>query len=227
MITVIRAAGLISVQDLGWVGHRRIGLPPGGAMDPEGLQIGNALVGNPTGDAGLEIVQGELALGFGVATVVGIVGPAAVRLDGIEVPNCTTLAVANGGRLDIASTAGSRFISVAIRGGIDTPPILGSRSTYLPAKLGGFQGRPVGVAIEQNVCTALLFGSFRASSQQTLMLPERGLVAILGKNWLWIGIPVPTASSLTRIGALQFDPLSSEKRSIISVSAALPTTASV
>ena len=138
---MVRAIGLITVQDLGWIGHRHIGLPPGGAMDPGGLRIGNALVGNPDDAAGLEIAQGKLTLTLGVATVVAVIGPAAVRLDGIEVPTDASLAVVEGGRLEIVSAAGGRFITIAIRGGIDLPPVLGSRSTYLPTKLGGFKGR--------------------------------------------------------------------------------------
>ncbi len=141
MVTVVRATGLVTVQDLGWIGHRRIGLPRGGAMDPDGLRIGNALVGNPDDAAGLEIAQGELALTLGAATMVAVIGPAAVRLDGIEAPTNTGLTVAKGGRLEVVSAAGGRFITIAIRGGIDLPPVLGSRSTYLPTKLGGFKGR--------------------------------------------------------------------------------------
>lgn len=141
MVTVVRVAGLTSVQDLGWIGHRSIGLPLGGAMDPDGLRTGNALVGNPDGAAGLEIAQGELALAFRRATAVAVTGVATVRLDGIEVPTYTTLRVADGGRLEVSSGAGGRFISVAIQGGIDLPPLLGSRSTYLPTKLGGVEGR--------------------------------------------------------------------------------------
>lgn len=141
MLTVIRATGLASVQDLGWAGHRSIGLPPGGAMDPDGLRIGNALVGNPDGAAGLELAQGELVLGFDAATAVAVLGGAVVRLNGVEVPTSTHLAIPNGGRLEIASAAGRRFVFVALQGGVDVPVLLGSRSTYLPTALGGFEGR--------------------------------------------------------------------------------------
>src|SRR5712691_2025892 len=83
---------------------------------------------------------------------------------------------------------------------------------------------PVGVAMLQNSCMAVLVAEFRASCQQTAMLPDRGLVAILGKNWLRMGI---AGSSLTRIAALQVAPLSSEKRSMMSVSLLSLTTSSV
>lgn len=137
MLTIIRATGLVTVQDLGWVGHRSIGLPPGGAMDPDGLRIGNALVGNPDGAAGLELAQGQLVLGFDAASAVAVVGGAVVRLNGAEVPSSTQLAIPKGGRLEIASEAGRRFVLMAIQGGVDVPLLLGSRSTYLPTALGG------------------------------------------------------------------------------------------
>src|SRR5260370_36555950 len=84
-------------------------------------------------------------------------------------------------------------------------------------------GAPVGVAMVQNSCIVLLPGELRASCQQTAMLPERRLTAILGKNWLR-----PGASSLTRMGGLlQIAPSVSEKRSMMSVSALPGATASV
>lgn len=141
MVTVVRAIGLATVQDLGWIGHRGIGLPLGGAMDPDGLRTGNALVGNPDGAAGLEIAHGELALTFSRATAAAVTGLATVRLDGVEVPAFTSLAVAKNSRLDVVSAPGGRFVTIAIRGGIAVPPLLGSRSTYLPTKIGGLEGR--------------------------------------------------------------------------------------
>ncbi len=141
MLTVLRATGLVTIQDLGWVGHRSIGLPPGGAMDPDGLRVGNALIGNPDGAAGLELAQGELVLRFDAAMSVAVMGGAVLRLDGAAAPTATHLAVPAGGRLEIASEAGRRFVVVAIQGGIEVPMLLGSRSTYLPTALGGQDGR--------------------------------------------------------------------------------------
>src|SRR6185436_13857470 len=84
---------------------------------------------------------------------------------------------------------------------------------------------PVGVAMVQNSCMAVLVAEFRASCQQTAMLPDRRLVAIFGKNWLRIGI---AGSSLTRIGPPgQVAPLLSDQRSMMSVSLLSSTTSSV
>src|ERR1700730_18150087 len=69
-----------------------------------------------------------------------------------------------------------------------------------------------GVAMVQNSCMAVLVAEFLQSCQQTATLPERGSLAIRGKNWLR-----PEVSSLTWMGLLHLTPLS-EKRSIIFVS---------
>src|SRR5579859_3784697 len=77
---------------------------------------------------------------------------------------------------------------------------------------------PVGVATVQNSCMVLLPAELRASCQQTAIFPDRRLLAILGKNWLFV-----VASSLTRMGGLlHVAPSLSEKRNIMFVSA-LPT----
>src|SRR5262245_54109789 len=76
-----------------------------------------------------------------------------------------------------------------------------------PAAAGMNVGKPAGVAMAQNTCMVLLPAEFRASCQQTAMLPERMLLAMRGRNWLRTG---SAGSSLTRVAALQVPPLSSE-----------------
>jgi len=66
---------------------------------------------------------------------------------------------------------------------------------------------PVGVAMVQNSCMVVFVAELRASCQQTAMLPERRLLAILGKNLL-----VAVASSFTWVGLLQVPPSLSENR---------------
>src|SRR5258708_27076364 len=97
-------------------------------------------------------------------------------------------------------------------GGEEPVPVEAASPTCALAKKAG--NAAVGVAMVQSSCIVVLVAEFWASCKQTAMLPERGLLAILGKNWLR-----PEASSLTRIGGLlQIRPLSSEKRSMMSVS---------
>src|ERR1700693_3345277 len=106
-------------------------------------------------------------------------------------------------------------------GGLEAGPV---DQPALMSALGKKAGEaPVGVAIVQNSCIAVLVAELRASCQQTAMLPERGFDAIRGRKW-----PRVFASSFTRIGGLlQVPPLSSEKRTMMSVSLFSLTVSSV
>lgn len=143
MITIRRAAALVTVQDRGWPAGRAIGLPRSGALDQEALELANLLVGNRPGAAVLEVALGGLVeLEFEDATVFALAGGvAAVSLDGASVPTETTLAAGSGSVLRVGRAQAGRFAYLAVRGGADVPAVLGARATYLPTGLGGFQGR--------------------------------------------------------------------------------------
>jgi biotin-dependent carboxylase-like uncharacterized protein len=142
VIVVERAAGYLAVQDLGRPGHRAEGVAAAGAMDPLALRLANLLVGNDEGAAALEWSVGEAVLRCTVAMRLAITG-AGVRatIDGAPAPLWTTLAAAAGSMLRLEPAAGGRFCYVGVAGGIDVPLVLGSRSTYLPARFGGLEGR--------------------------------------------------------------------------------------
>ena len=137
MITVLRAPPFATVQDQGWPRGRAIGLPPGGAMDREMLTLANLLVGNSETAAGLEWALGPGSLRFETATRIALAGDGTIAgraaWTGFEVRAGEELTIAPGPR--------ERFVYLAVSGGIDTTPISGSRSTYLPAALGGMEGR--------------------------------------------------------------------------------------
>ena len=135
-VTVIRAGMLTTVQDLGRHGWRAAGVPLSGAMDPFALRIANLLVGNPEDAAVLECTLVGPELVFSTDTVVAIGGAAFAAA-----PSWQPFPVAAGVPLKLGPTlTGSRGY-IAIAGGLRIPPVLGSRSTYLRAGLGGFAGR--------------------------------------------------------------------------------------
>ena len=137
---------LTTVQDLGRWGFQGQGMPVAGAMDPFALQAGNILVGNERGFAALEItVMGpslSVAEGQGMIALTG--AELDMKINGKKCPSWTALRVTEGDRISIGGPTGpgSRAY-LCVSGGIDTPPIMGSRSTYLRARLGGFEGRPM------------------------------------------------------------------------------------
>jgi len=139
-IEVLSPGASTTVQDLpGRVGLWEVGVPPSGPMDDRSLRIGNELLGNPAGAAGLEATLTGPQLRFTGSAVIAVTGaPLAVALDGVPVPRWTAFEVPAGGvlRLGTVRDAGVRAY-VLIRGGIDAPAVMGSRSAFAPAGLGG------------------------------------------------------------------------------------------
>jgi antagonist of KipI len=121
---------------------RASGVPRGGAMDVFALQALNAIVGNTLDSAGLEWALGGGTLRFQGECVFAIGGAGArATVAGRTIPSFTTCRARAGDELTVAQLTSGRFLYVAFGGAIDVPLILGSRSTYLPGRLGGYNGR--------------------------------------------------------------------------------------
>ncbi|GAC67398.1 biotin-dependent carboxyltransferase family protein [Gordonia soli] len=146
MIDVVEAGMQTVVQDLGRHGYFAIGLPPSGPMDHLSHQAANALVGNAPGAATLESVYVGPTLHLTRDAVVAVTGAETdLRVDGQPMPTWTTLPIRAGSTLSVgAATRGARNY-VAVRGGIGTPMVMGSRSTYLSSGIGGIDGRALQV----------------------------------------------------------------------------------
>jgi len=145
-VLVERPGMLTTVQDCGRHGWQHVGVVPSGAMDCGSLQLANALVGNSLDLAGLEITLRGPTLLFQGATLLALTGAqhdARLTLDGREMPcplNRPVLLHA-GDRLTIDQPRHGFRAYLAIAGGIDVTPLLGSRCTYLAAAMGGVEGR--------------------------------------------------------------------------------------
>ncbi|KAK9808039.1 hypothetical protein WJX73_007706 [Symbiochloris irregularis] len=135
-----------TVQD--WPGRQglwKVGVPPSGPMDALSLRLGNALLGNDSHAAGLEITLAGPRLRFHTPATVAVTGAAfPVTLNDSPQPMWTSFAVSRGDELAIGNadsdSCGARCY-LAVSGGINTPLYLGSRSTFPGGKLGGVQGR--------------------------------------------------------------------------------------
>ncbi|MFF2123095.1 biotin-dependent carboxyltransferase family protein [Kitasatospora sp. NPDC058184] len=136
-LVVERPGPLTTVQDLGRRGVAHLGVPRAGALDEPALRAANRLVGNEPGAAGLETTLGGVALRAVAAALVAVTGaPSPVRVDGRPAAWGAPVLVPAGALLEVgAATAGVRGY-LAVAGGIDVPPVLGSRSTDLLAGLG-------------------------------------------------------------------------------------------
>ena len=111
-------------------------------MDSFTLRTANAVSGNNFDAAGLEWALGGGSITFEDDAVFSLGGAKAhATLAGKVAAPCTTIYAKAGDELTIEQITSGRFLYVAIRGGIEVPPALGSKSTYLPGRFGGYQGR--------------------------------------------------------------------------------------
>jgi 5-oxoprolinase (ATP-hydrolysing) subunit C len=135
-----------TVQDHpGRPGMLRQGFFPSGAMDFFAMRAANLLVGNPQNAAGIEVTLGNFVMRLERDSVVAVCGAEAeVSADGDRLEMWQSARIGAGSELRIGMSAGPGFrMYVAIDGGIDVPPLFGSRATYTMGALGGYEGRPL------------------------------------------------------------------------------------
>lgn len=149
-LRIIAPGLLTTVQDLGRPGYQQLGIPVSGALDPFGLCAANTLVGNEPGTAALEAaytgptfaVEAEsVRLAFvGGSTAIEVL-PDETASAGTLISPMESVRLEHGAVVRIGSLRDSAILYIAVEGGFDLPPVLGSRSTYLRGGFGGWQGR--------------------------------------------------------------------------------------
>ena len=142
ILSVLDTGPLTTVQDTGRYGLRAFGVPRAGPMDRLAFDMANLLVGNPPNAAAIEFAS--LGGRFRVSgdTTLAVTGPGVeLTIDGMARAAHQTLKIGAGQDLRIGPVRSGLWGYLAIAGGIDTPPVLGSRSTHLRFGLGGHQGR--------------------------------------------------------------------------------------
>jgi len=149
-IRILEPGPLATVQDRGRFGFRGMGVPLSGAMDHQALRVGNLLVGNDDARAGIEITMGGFRAEFRCNASFALSGAAAgAYLNGNPVAYWHARQAKQGDLLTIEvitpvrgfSPGGGLRVYLAISGGVDLPPVMGSRSTYLRGGFGGLEGR--------------------------------------------------------------------------------------
>jgi biotin-dependent carboxylase-like uncharacterized protein len=127
-IEVVAPGPLTTVQDLGRPGHAALGVCPSGAADRPALLAANRVVGNEPEAACLEVTFGGLSLRCDPPAVLAVTGarcPAAPYGEAVET-----------GALQLGRPASGLRSYVAVRGGVDVPPVLDSRSADLLSGIG-------------------------------------------------------------------------------------------
>jgi biotin-dependent carboxylase-like uncharacterized protein len=142
MISVTRASSFSTIQDGGRVGFMSSGVPRAGAMDLLTLHTLNAMVGNDANAAAIEwaLTGGEIAFSDRTSFALGGAG-ASAKLNDTSVDPYRAYLASPGDKLVVEGVTKGRFLYITFSGGIDTPPVMKSRSTYLPGGFGGLEGR--------------------------------------------------------------------------------------
>lgn len=150
-VEVVRPGLQLVLEDLGRPGHAALGVSASGTADRRALRAANRAVGNAPGAAAFELAGGGAVLRFSGPAVVAVAGAPAeatiVRSDGPPLPveHGAATALEDGEELRLgAVTSGLRAV-IAVRGGLDLPPALGSHSSDTLAGLGpgDLGGRPL------------------------------------------------------------------------------------
>lgn len=140
-VTVISPGLQTTVQDLGRKGYAHLGISAAGAADSLSLRLANLLVGNPEHESALEmtIIGGEyLFQQDACITLAGSFFPA--QIDGKEFPYYQACHIKKGAKLTIGPTRDGARCYLAVQGGFQLPPQLGSHSTHIMTKIGGLDG---------------------------------------------------------------------------------------
>jgi biotin-dependent carboxylase-like uncharacterized protein len=142
MIEICETPPLNSIQDLGRLGLRCHGIGRSGAMDRVALAAANALLGNEESAAGIEFQLFPARLRFSTDTAFAITGADCTpRLDGHLLPPWWAMAAKEGQELVLSPPRSGLRSYLAVAGGVDVPPVLGSRSTQMRDGFGGLAGR--------------------------------------------------------------------------------------
>lgn len=142
-LEVLATGPLALLQDLGRPGYAALGVSPSGAADRAAYALACRLLGAEPGCAAVEVVLGGLAVRADGAVTIALTGAAApATVDDRPVAHVAPLRLADGAVLRLGTPAVGLRTYLAVRGGIDAPLVLGSRSTDVLAGIGPSPLRP-------------------------------------------------------------------------------------
>ncbi|MGF6947874.1 antagonist of KipI [Neobacillus sp. B4I6] len=140
-VRVLHPGLLTTIQDLGRYGSQKYGVIVSGAMDSYSLRAANLLVGNRENEGALEITLFGTSLLFEEDRVIAITGgDLQAVIDGKKAATWRPILVRKGSILQFKTAINGCRAYVTFAGGIAVPEVMGSKSTYLRAGIGGFKG---------------------------------------------------------------------------------------
>lgn len=142
VLEVVTAGPGSTLQDRGRFGHQRFGVSTAGAADPLLLAASNALVGNGAYEGAIEFtLVGDTYEVAAESCRIAVAGESYLTIDGQQHPSWTSHRLTRGQRFRVGSLNSGARGYLAVAGGFDAAPVLGSVSTHLRSGLGGFSGR--------------------------------------------------------------------------------------
>ena len=128
-LQVVATGPLALVEDAGRAGLADVGVGTSGAADRPAYELGERLVGNPAGRAALEVTLGGLAVTADGDQLVAITGaPCPATVDGVAAGHAAPIHLRDGATLRLGAPRSGLRSYLAVRGGVDVAPVLGSRS---------------------------------------------------------------------------------------------------
>ncbi len=174
-VRVLHPGILTTIQDLGRYGFQKYGVIVSGAMDHYSLRAANLLVGNKENEGALEITLLGTSLLFEKDMLISITGgDLCAVIDGKKAATWRPILVRKGSILKFKSPLKGCRAYVAFAGGIAVPEVMGSKSTYLRAGIGGLKGR----ALQKE--DVIEFNEMNEFSQAIFTKLDK-----LGKNFAW------------------------------------------
>ena len=141
-IMVLNGGFLTTIQDAGRRGYQRYGMAVSGSVDVHSYIYANILVGNTHNEAVLEITMVGPTIEFTSDSVIAITGgDLSPIVDGQPAPMYQAIRIRKGDILSFGPLKTGCRAYIAFAGGLAITPIMGSRSTYMKANLGGYEGR--------------------------------------------------------------------------------------
>jgi antagonist of KipI len=177
---IVRPGLLTTVQDLGRYGHQASGVPVAGPMDTFSHRLANQLAGNAIDAATLEITLIGPDLIVEADTTIAIAGAHfEVTCDDRPVALGASFVVTRGQRLKFGRIVQGARAYLAVAGGIQTPPVLGSRATHLVSRMGGLSGRALQSGDRVPIGNSPQPGPQRKSAGLTLPSTGRALLRVM------------------------------------------------
>ena len=154
MITVLKSGMLTTIQDTGRHGFQQFGVVASGSMDIVSNRIANVLVGNEEHEAVLEITLTGPTLRFGENALIALCGAdLSPIVDGIPIRMDRPVFIKKGGLLSFGNCKSGSRTYLAVAGGFSAPIVMNSKSTYLRAAIGGFEGRALLIGDQLSIGT--------------------------------------------------------------------------